>query len=116
MLYDVEHPRKSADDFVAFRMHEFTKASAKKFEAKVEKAYHNGQQIVPVTIDSNGGDVHAVLSMLETIKAYEAHSGTVLTYVKGRAKSAATTVASPPAVDAAATPTARRARSARRGP
>lgn len=89
MIFDIDRTGKAPGDFVTVRAHDFTKASAKAFENKIRSAYHSGQKVVPVIIDSNGGDVHAVLSMLETIRSYEAHDGTVLTYVKGRAKSAA---------------------------
>lgn len=86
MLFDINQTYKGPNDFITIRAHEFTKASARKFEKKVRKAYHEDQHVVPVIIDSNGGDIHAVLSMLETIRSYP---GTILTYVKGRAKSAA---------------------------
>lgn len=64
---------------------EFNDESAKEFALDLHQAHLTGQPIVPVIIDSFGGDVYSVLSMIAEIRASDLP---VATIVKGKAMSA----------------------------
>jgi ATP-dependent protease ClpP protease subunit len=62
----------------------FDEEAVRKFDRKFSDAHSSGQPVVPVIIDSYGGYVHSLFSMIETIQASELP---VLTYAKGKAMS-----------------------------
>jgi ATP-dependent Clp protease protease subunit len=76
---------KLIDDLpVVIRVNKFDEASAKSFSALMSKAQSTGQSIVPVIIDSYGGQVYSLMSMISDIK----HSKIpVATIVQGKAMS-----------------------------
>jgi len=63
---------------------EFTEEMASDFAASFHAAENSGQSIIPIVIDSYGGDVYALLSMVDII---EASSCKVATIVMGKAMS-----------------------------
>lgn len=50
-------------------VNEFTEKSAKAFREEFAKAVNTGQKIIPIVIDSFGGTVYSLLSMMAVIKA-----------------------------------------------
>lgn len=56
----------------------------KKVERKVNRIHNIGQPIIPLSIDSSGGKLHALQSILETLSSSDKK---VLTFVKGKAHS-----------------------------
>ena len=76
---------KLVDDLpIVIRVNKFDEASAKSFSAQMSKAQNSGQTIVPVIIDSYGGQVYSLMSMISDIK----HSRLpVATIVQGKAMS-----------------------------
>jgi ATP-dependent Clp endopeptidase proteolytic subunit ClpP len=65
--------QKTSDLFrvepVIVRVNKFNEEAAKKFEEDFSKAHQTGQPIVPVVIDSYGGLVYSLLSMLDTVRS-----------------------------------------------
>ena len=69
---------------VVIRVRKFDEAAAKEFSAAVSKAQNTGQPILPVIIDSYGGQVYSLMSMISDIKNSRI---TVATIVQGKAMS-----------------------------
>ena len=69
---------------VVIRVNKFDEESAKKFSDAMSEAQNTGQPIVPVVIDSYGGQVYSLLSMVANIKASKIP---VATIVQGKAMS-----------------------------
>ncbi len=69
---------------VIVRVNKFTEDSAKKFHQEVALAHSSGQKIIPVVIDSYGGQVYSLMSMISAIEAAELP---VATIVEGKAMS-----------------------------
>ena len=69
---------------IVIRVKEFDESAAEEFSVKMSKAQNTGQPIVPVIIDSYGGHVYSLLSMISDIK----HSKIpVATIIQGKAMS-----------------------------
>ena len=69
---------------VVIRVRKFDESMANEFCTKMSKAQNTGQPIVPVIIDSYGGQVYSLMSMISDIK----HSNIpVATIVQGKAMS-----------------------------
>ena len=77
--------KKLIDDLpVIIRVRKFDETSAKEFSEQMTLAQNTGQPIVPVVIDSYGGQVYSLMSMISDIK----HSKIpVATIVQGKAMS-----------------------------
>ena len=69
---------------VVIRVRKFDEAAAKDFAAQVCKAQNTGQPILPVIIDSYGGQVYSLMSMISDIKNSRIK---VATIVQGKAMS-----------------------------
>ena len=78
---------KEADlksDPVIIRINKFDEKSAATFAKEMGDAHNTGQKIIPVVIDSYGGQVYALMSMISTIQ----HATLpVATIVEGKAMS-----------------------------
>jgi ATP-dependent Clp protease protease subunit len=76
---------KLIDDLpVVIRVRKFDETAAKEFSSLISKAQNTGQPIVPVIIDSYGGQIYSLMSMISDIK----HSRIpVATIVQGKAMS-----------------------------
>lgn len=72
-------------------VNDFTEASAKEFREKVSYAHNTGQKVIPVVIDSYGGAVYSLLSMVATIRSAELPVATV---IMGKAMSCGAILAS----------------------
>ena len=69
---------------VIITVNEFNEDSAQKFCSDMAKAQNSGQSIIPVVIDSYGGQVYSLLRMIDCI---DASSVPVATIVEGKAMS-----------------------------
>ena len=69
---------------VIIRVNKFDEDAAKKFSEQMALAQNTGQKIIPVVIDSYGGHVYSLMSMIGAIKAAELP---VATIVEGKAMS-----------------------------
>jgi ATP-dependent Clp protease, protease subunit len=69
---------------VIIRVNKFDEESAKKFGQEMAQAHNTGQKIIPVVIDSYGGQVYSLMSMISEIKHAELP---VATIVEGKAMS-----------------------------
>ena len=69
---------------VIINVNKFDEESAKDFRDKMSMAHNTGQKIIPVVIDSYGGQVYSLMSMIASIKQ---SSLPVATIVQGKAMS-----------------------------
>ena len=69
---------------VIVRVNKFDEESAKKFDQEVARAHNTGQKVIPIVIDSYGGQVYSLMSMISAIKHAELP---VATIVEGKAMS-----------------------------
>ena len=69
---------------IVIRVRKFDESAAKEFSAAVSKAQNTGQPILPVIIDSYGGQVYSLMSMISDIHASRIP---VATIVQGKAMS-----------------------------
>ena len=84
--------KELVDDLpVIIRVKKFDESAANEFCTKMNKAQNTGQPIVPVIIDSYGGQVYSLMSMISDIK----HSNLpVATIIQGKAMSCGAVLAS----------------------
>ena len=71
-------------DPVIIRVNKFDEKSAKEFAEKIASAHNTGQSVIPVIIDSYGGQVYSLMSMIASIKSSEIPIATI---VEGKAMS-----------------------------
>lgn len=69
---------------VIIRVNKFDEKSAKEFAEKIASAHNTGQSVIPVIIDSYGGQVYSLMSMIASIKNSELPIATI---VEGKAMS-----------------------------
>ena len=69
---------------VIVKVNKFTEESSKKFHQDMAMAHNSGQKVIPVVIDSYGGQVYSLMSMISAIQASELP---VATIVEGKAMS-----------------------------
>ena len=69
---------------IIIRVNKFNEESAKKFAQSMAAAHNTGQKIIPVVIDSYGGEVYSLMSMIAAINDSELP---VATIVEGKAMS-----------------------------
>jgi len=69
---------------VTIRVNKFNEDSAAEFQRKMAMAHNTGQEIIPVIIDSYGGQVYSLMAMISAIKNSELP---VATIVEGKAMS-----------------------------
>ena len=69
---------------VIVRVNKFDEESAKKFVTEVAQAHNTGQKVIPIVIDSYGGEVYSLMTMIAAIKDAELQ---VATIVEGKAMS-----------------------------
>ena len=69
---------------IVARVNKFDEPTAKAFSSAVSKAQNTGQPVLPIIIDSYGGEVYSLMSMISNIK----HSRIpVATIIEGKAMS-----------------------------
>ena len=69
---------------VIIRVNKFDEDSASEFAQKMAMAHNTGQPVIPIVIDSYGGQVYSLMSMITAIKNSELP---VVTIVEGKAMS-----------------------------
>jgi len=69
---------------IVIRVNKFDEETAKKFSDLMAAAQYTGQSVVPVVIDSYGGQVYSLMSMVSSIKSSKIP---VATIVEGKAMS-----------------------------
>jgi ATP-dependent Clp protease protease subunit len=69
---------------IVIRVNKFDEESATKFSHAMSAAHSTGQSIIPIVIDSYGGQVYSLMSMVANIKASKIP---VATIVEGKAMS-----------------------------
>ena len=69
---------------IMIRVNKFDEESAKKFSAEMGAAHNTGQKVIPVIIDSYGGQVYSLMAMISAINHAEIP---VATIVEGKAMS-----------------------------
>jgi len=69
---------------VIIRVNKFDENSAKEFASRMAMAHNSGQKVIPVIIDSYGGQVYSLMSMVASINSAELP---VATIVEGKAMS-----------------------------
>ncbi len=69
---------------VIVRVNKFDEESSKKFVSEVAQAHSTGQKVIPIVIDSYGGQVYSLMTMIAAIKDAELP---VATIVEGKAMS-----------------------------
>ena len=69
---------------VIVTVNKFDEESAQDFRNKVALGHNTGQKVIPVVIDSYGGQVYSLLSMISTIKNAELPIATI---IQGKAMS-----------------------------
>jgi ATP-dependent Clp protease protease subunit len=86
-IADVSHHIKAVElrvDPIIIRVNKFDEDSAKEFVDLMSRAQNTGQSVVPVVIDSYGGQVYALMTMIGAIKSSRIP---VATIVEGKAMS-----------------------------
>ena len=63
---------------VVVRVNKFDEESAKKFSDSLAQAHNTGQPVIPVVIDSYGGEVYGLMSMISAIKHAELPVATII--------------------------------------
>lgn len=69
---------------VIVRVNKFDEDAAKKFDQEIARAHNTGQKVIPVVIDSYGGQVYSLMAMISAIKHSELPIATI---VEGKAMS-----------------------------
>ena len=69
---------------IMIRVNKFDEKSATEFAHKIALAHSTGQKVIPIIIDSYGGQVYSLMSMISAIKSSEVP---VATIVEGKAMS-----------------------------
>jgi ATP-dependent Clp protease, protease subunit len=69
---------------VIIRINKFNEEEAKKFAQSMAAAHNTGQKVIPIVIDSYGGEVYSLMSMIAAIDDAELP---VATIVEGKAMS-----------------------------
>jgi len=69
---------------VIVTVNKFDEESAQEFRNKISLAHNTGQKVIPVLIDSYGGQVYSLMSMISTIQQAELPLATI---VQGKAMS-----------------------------
>ena len=69
---------------VIIRVNKFDEESSKDFVSQMALAHNTGQKVIPIVIDSYGGQVYSLMSMISAIKASNLP---VATIVEGKAMS-----------------------------
>jgi ATP-dependent Clp protease protease subunit len=66
------------DEPVVIRVNKFNEESSEKFAEQMSKAHETGQTIIPVVIDSYGGQVYSLLSMIADIQSAKLPVATII--------------------------------------
>ena len=76
---------------VIITVNKFNEESTKKFRTDINMAANSGQKVIPIVIDSYGGEVYSLMSMVSMIKSCPLP---VATIIQGKAMSCGIALAS----------------------
>ena len=68
-MNDSDIVKDAKEDFVIIYVNDFTTDSFKDFQENFFSAERSGQTIVPIMIDSEGGDIYSLFSMIDMIRS-----------------------------------------------
>jgi ATP-dependent Clp endopeptidase proteolytic subunit ClpP len=80
-------PEELMDLPITVTVNDFTEASAKLFRDELNKAMNFNKTIIPIVIDSFGGQVYSLLSMIDQVKKTQKEGFTVATISTGKSMS-----------------------------
>lgn len=86
-IADVSNHIKAVElkvDPIIIRVNKFDEESAKEFTSQMSMAQNTGQSVIPIVIDSYGGQVYSLMAMISAIKASRVP---VATIIEGKAMS-----------------------------
>jgi len=86
-IADVSNHIKAVElkvDPIIIRVNKFDEDSAKEFTSQMSMAQNTGQSVIPIVIDSYGGQVYSLMAMISAIKASRVP---VATIIEGKAMS-----------------------------
>ena len=63
---------------IIVRVNKFDEESAKEFQVAMAKAHSTGQKVIPVVIDSYGGQVYSLMAMISAIQSAELPVATIV--------------------------------------
>ena len=63
---------------VVIRVNKFDEESAEKFSKLISQAHNTGQPVIPIVIDSYGGQVYSLMAMIASIKNAELPIATIV--------------------------------------
>ena len=63
---------------IIVKVNKFTEESAKRFHQDMAMAHNSGQKVIPIVIDSYGGQVYSLMSMISAIQAAELPVATIV--------------------------------------
>jgi len=69
---------------VIVRVNKFDEEAAKQFQSEMAAAHNTGQKVIPIVIDSYGGQVYSLMAMVSAIKHSELPIATI---IEGKAMS-----------------------------
>lgn len=69
---------------VIVKVNKFTEESARRFHQDIAQAHSTGQKVIPIVIDSYGGQVYSLMSMISAIQSSDLPCATI---VEGKAMS-----------------------------
>ena len=81
-IHDIDKNIKEIElrkDPVIIQVNEFNEEEAAKFRGLVSVAHNTGQKVIPVIIDSFGGQVYSLMSMISSIKSSKLPVATIVT-------------------------------------
>ena len=93
-IHDIDKTIKEIElrkDPVIIQVNDFNQEEAAKFRSLVSIAHNTGQKVIPVIIDSYGGEVYSLMSMISSIKSSKVPVATIVT---GKAMSCGAILAS----------------------
>ena len=74
----LKEPKLIDDLPIVIRVNKFDEASARSFSNLMTKAQNTGQPIVPIVIDSYGGQVYSLMSMVSDINSSRVPVATIV--------------------------------------
>ena len=66
---------------VIIRVNKFDEDAAKKFAQEMAQAHNTGQKVIPVVIDSYGGQVYSLMSMISAIRHSTLPVATIVIFI-----------------------------------
>ena len=81
-IHDIDKHIKEIElrqDPIIIQVSDFNEEEAKKFRSLISLAHNTGQKVIPVIIDSYGGQVYSLMTMISAIKSSKLPVATIVT-------------------------------------